>query len=270
MPKYKVRGIGKDSGRSRSRTYTAKDEASARAKAEADGTAIDQIEELPPDPPTERQIAYAKDLRIRIPPDATKAELSDLISCKIDEDTTASPQLMKIANEYEVETSRYTGEASVYGQIFSVLSESGREQELAAWFASNVLNDRLGSRSKTAIVSPNDPQLNSVAGKLVADDKVMKSIKRYSGCSLLWFGERTGTDGYTLQGGSNRTAAYKAAAALVDQEFGLKSAATSSPRKPHSPRYAPAENAGAENKGPSISIIAIIVIVVLVVLGILL
>jgi hypothetical protein len=266
MPKFNVQGTGKDSGRSRTRTYTAKDEIAAREMAEADGTAISEIEELPPEPPTDRQLAYAQDLGIKIPGDATKDELSDLISCKDDEDSKASPQLFAIANGYGVETTRYTGEGDVYTRIFSALSSPGREQELAAWFAFNVLKDRSSPRSAAVPDSPNEPQLNSVASKLVADPKVMQSIKRYSESGLLWFGERTDGDGYTRQGGSNRTAAYKAAAALIDTEFGLKtSTAATSKKTSRSP--APREVGATDKKsGPSIATIVIIAIIVCIAL----
>ncbi|MDZ7854093.1 MAG: hypothetical protein U5L98_16000 [Halomonas sp.] len=189
MPKYKIRGKGKDSGRSRTRTYKAKNEISARAKAEADDTTVDEVEKLPPAPPTEGQIAYAKGLGIKIPDGVTKDEISDLISCKVDEDSTASPQLIRLADDYSIETTRYTGERSLYDRIFSALSVAGREQELAAWFAFNVLKDRAGARC-TSIAFPDDARLSSVASNLVADTKAMQSIKRYSESTLLWFGEK--------------------------------------------------------------------------------
>ncbi|CAM3576527.1 hypothetical protein [Halomonas lysinitropha] len=263
MPKYQVRGTGKESGRSRTRTYTAKDEISARKMAETNGTAVDGIEELPPEPPTERQIAYAKDLGIRIPAEATKDELSDLLSCKVDEDSKASPKLLKLADEYGIETTQYSGEGAVYGRIFTALSAASREHELAAWFAFNVLQDRLGSQS-TVVASLNDPKINAVASKLVADTKAMKSIKRYSDSTLLWFGERTDRDGYTRQGGSKRTAAYKYAADLVDAEFGLKAPTQKSPREPSRSCNAPTPFTPARKSGISISQITIIVIVVII------
>lgn len=267
MPKFKVRGTGVDSGRSRTRTYTAKDEDEAREMAEADGTAVGGIEELPPEPPTDRQLAYAKNLGIKIPADATKDELSDLISCKVDEDSRASPQLLAIAADYGVETTHYTGQGAVYSRVFSALSSPGREHELAEWFAFNVLKDRSSSRSAALPDSPNESRLASVATKLIADPKVMQSIKRYSESGFLWFGEKTDSEGFVRQGGSNRTAAYKAAAALIDTEFGLKNPAAASSKSSTRPT-APGKVTPAEQKsGPSITTIVIIVIVVLIILG---
>lgn len=267
MPKFKVRGAGVDSGRSRTRTYTAKDEHEARAIAEADGTAITEIEELPPEPPTDRQIAYAKDLGIKIPTDVTKDELSDLISCKVDEDARASSQLLAMANDYGVETTSYTGEGAVYARVFAAFSSPGHEQELAQWFAFNVLRDRSPTRSAALADYPDDPRLVSVASKLVVDPKVMQSIKRYSESSLVWFGEKTDGEGYVRQGGSNRTAAYKAAAALIDAAFELKvpaGASSKSSSRPTAPRKV---SSAGQKSGPPIATIAIIVIVVLLILG---
>jgi hypothetical protein len=266
MPKFKVRGTGVDSGRSRARTYSAMDEREASKMAEADGTAITEAEELPPETPTDRQISYAKDLGIKIPADATKDELSDLISCKVDEDSMASSQLLAIANGYGVETTRYTGEGAVYARIFSVLSGSGREQELAQWFAFNVLKDRLRDKSAALPDSPNEPRLVSVASKLVADPKVMQSINRSSESRLLWFGERTDSEGYIRQCGSNRTSAYKAAAALIDAAFELKLPAATSSKSSSQPT-APRKVGSAEKKSaPSIATIAVIVIFVLIII----
>ena len=47
MPKFLVIGVGQGTRRKRQRTFEAKDEAHARALAEADGTIVDSAERLP-------------------------------------------------------------------------------------------------------------------------------------------------------------------------------------------------------------------------------
>jgi len=89
MPSYEIKGKGKDTGRKRKRIFTAPNEEEAKQLAEADGTLVEEIKEIPPDPPTERQLDYAKDLGISIPSNATKDDLSDLISLKVDRDKPA-------------------------------------------------------------------------------------------------------------------------------------------------------------------------------------
>ncbi|MDX1813546.1 MAG: hypothetical protein R3319_02040 [Candidatus Bathyarchaeia archaeon] len=265
MPQYKIKGHGKDSGRSRTRTYKAKDEASVRALAESDGTGIKSLEELPPELPTERQVAYAKDLGIKIPPEITKNELSDLISCKVEDDTPASKTLINIAKEYGIEATNYAGEASLYSQIFSNLSQPGHERDLVAWFAFNVLNDRAEARRTKPISSPTDPQLSSLAEDLAADTKVVQSIRRYSGESLRWFGERTLSDGFTHSGGSNRTAAFKAVvAAGINNAFESKLVSSTSKVKTSGRPHRRSKKTVKRNAQGSVAgLIAIFLIVVI-------
>ena len=67
MPGYEIKGKGKDTGRTRKRIFTAPNEEEARQLAEADGTLVEEIIGIPPYPPTERQLDYAKDLGISVP-----------------------------------------------------------------------------------------------------------------------------------------------------------------------------------------------------------
>ncbi len=50
MPRFEIKGKGRDSGRSRKRTYTADTASQARALAEADGTAVESVTRLPAGP----------------------------------------------------------------------------------------------------------------------------------------------------------------------------------------------------------------------------
>ena len=90
MPDFEIRGKGRDTGRKRKRVYSAPDEATAKRLAEDDGTLIEAIVEIPPEPATDRQLTYAKDLGISIPPDVSKADLSDLISLTVGNGSTIS------------------------------------------------------------------------------------------------------------------------------------------------------------------------------------
>lgn len=65
------------------------------------------------------------------------------------------------------------------------------------------------------ITSPHDPAIQAIASELAHDKSVVQSIRRYSGDSLVWFGRYTAPSGAILEGGSNRTAAYRTIAALV-------------------------------------------------------
>jgi hypothetical protein len=138
MPKYTVKGVGRDTGRRRRPVVEAKNEAHARELAEADGTLVESIERLPEEPATDAQLAYARDLGISFPDGATKHELSDLLSAHLEHDKPADSRHFGFAELYGVSYTQFTGKKSLYRRIFVTLSEPGREQDLAAWFAYRV------------------------------------------------------------------------------------------------------------------------------------
>lgn len=79
-------------------------------------------EHIPYDPnaPTERQLAYAKDLRIKIPKNATKNDVSCLISRATGEDSIESPSadLIALANGLGIDFSPYIGADGLFRTIY--------------------------------------------------------------------------------------------------------------------------------------------------------
>lgn len=218
MPKFLVIGVGQGTRRKRQRTFEAKDEAHARALAEADGTIVDSAERLPDDPPTEKQLAYAKDLGISVPPDATKDEVSDLLDVHLENDKPADARLLKFADRYDVRFTQYSGKKELHNRIHASLSAAGREQELTAWFVYRVYRELVQGRDQVSIDGPDHPVIQDVTAQLVQDDSVLKSIRRYRGSDLIWFGEWTAPNGGVHTGGSNKTIAYKRAAVLLREK----------------------------------------------------
>jgi len=217
MPRYEIKGRGKDAGRKRKRIYLALTEIEARQQAEEDGTQVEEIIELPPEPPTERQLDYAKGLSISIPPNATKNDLSDLISLKIDKDKPTTERHRAFAKVYGIETTDYIGKKSMFDHIQSALVLPGREEELLAWFTFRVYRDLINGIDKAQIDCPDNPIIKEIAEQLVNDEKIITSVRRYEGRELIWFGEQAAPDGYTHTGGSNRTTAYKHVSSLLKE-----------------------------------------------------
>lgn len=217
MPSYEIKGKGKDTGRKRKRIFTAPNEEEARQLAEADGTLVEEITEIPPDPPTERQLDYAKDLGISIPSNATKDDLSDLISLKVDRDKPATERHKKFARMYGLGFTDYIGKKALFSRIQAALVAPGREKELLSWFTFRVYRELAGGSDNAPISGPDDPIIEEIAEELVNDEKIIKSVRRYEGNDLIWFGEWTSPDGYVHTGGSNRTAAYKQISSLLKQ-----------------------------------------------------
>lgn len=79
MPACEIGDKGLETGRKRKCVFYAKNESEARFLTEEDGTSVEEIEELPPEPPRERQLEYDNDSGVIIPENASK---SDLISAK--------------------------------------------------------------------------------------------------------------------------------------------------------------------------------------------
>jgi len=130
MPSYEIKGKGKDAGRKRRRIYSATNETEARQLAEDDGTLVEAVTELPPEPPTERQLDYARDLGISIPANATKNDLSDLISLKVDRDKPATERHKQFGKLYGLEFTDYIGKKALFNRIQAALIVPGREKDL--------------------------------------------------------------------------------------------------------------------------------------------
>ncbi|BBO87021.1 hypothetical protein [Desulfosarcina ovata] len=217
MPRYEIQGKGKDTGRKRKRTYSAASESEARQLAEEDGTLIEEVTEIPPDPPTQRQIDYAKDLGISIPANATKDDVSDLISLKVDRDKPSTERHKKFARAYGIEFTDYIGKKALFNRIQAALVSPGREKKLLSWFTFRVYRELISGADNAPIDAPDDPIIEEIAEELVTDEKILKSVRRYEGSELIWFGEWTSPDGYVHTGGSNRTAAYKQVSSMLKE-----------------------------------------------------
>lgn len=249
MPKFEIRGKGKNSGRKRKRVYPAANEQEARLLAEDDGTEVEDVTELPADPATERQLAYASGLGISIPADATKADLSDLISIKTDRDKPATARHRKLADHYGVETTQYVGKKALFDRVQNILISPGRENDLLSWFVYRVYRELIHGADDAPIETPNDSLIQRIASGLAKDEKIVKSVRRYRGRELIWFGEWTSPDGRQYLGGSNRTAAYKAASSLLREQLNLSKAQPTPQRAVSSAPSKRSEARSAESRG---------------------
>ena len=193
-------------------------ESEVRQLAEKDGILVEEIIELPPEPATVRQLKYAKDLGISIPANATKGDLSDLISLKLEKDKPSTKRHREFARKYGIETTQYIGKKTLFDRIRAALIVPGRENELLSWFTYRVYRELANGADNAPIQGPNDPVIQEISERLSSDEKIIKSIRRYQGRNLIWFGEWTSPDGYVHTGGSNRTVAYKTVASLLTEK----------------------------------------------------
>lgn len=173
------------------------------------------VAEAVPEPPTDRQLAYARDLGISIPADVTKPELSDLIDERLQKDKPAALHFQAFAKRFGVVFSQYVGKKSLFDRLFAYLTKPGREEDMTAWFVFRVYRELVRGRTNAPIQGPDDLSIRDIAKLLVDDRSVVQSIRRYQGCDLVWFGEWTSPDGTVHYGASNQTIAYKRASSLL-------------------------------------------------------
>ena len=103
----------------------------------------------------------------------------------------------------------------------AALIASGREKELVAWFTYRIYRELVNGDDSAPIEGPDDPIVQDVVSQIRSDEAIVKSIRRYRGRDLIWFGEWTAPDGFVHIGGSNRTAAYKTVSSLLREKTGI-------------------------------------------------
>lgn len=126
---YKITGKDEKTGRKRSARIKARDEAIAVQCAAAKNVCAPYLVELlPNDPPTEAQLAYAKDLRAKIPNGACAHDVSAIISriCK-DDEAAVEDSLAECAVKYGLLLSQYTGTKMIL-ELVDYLSPQEQKQ----------------------------------------------------------------------------------------------------------------------------------------------
>lgn len=221
MPKYKISGKSRGSSRKRVITHQAINKISARVHAEGEGIDVTEIIQLPEEPPTERQIEYAVSLGINIPNGSTKSELSDLIRVATDKDKPSDARHINFAKIYGLYCTRYIGKKLLFDRIQEELIKPGNELNLISWFAFRVYRELVSGKINPELDDPRNAIFMSIAQELISDDKVIKSIKRYTGRDLIWFGEWTSPSGYLMSGGSIQTIAYKTVSKILRTKLSL-------------------------------------------------
>lgn len=225
-----------------------------------------------PEPPTERQLNYAKDLGINIPQDATKFQVSDMISARLNRDKSATcDRHRSFADLYGVQYTKYTGKRDLFERIYSALSRPDHEEELVSWFVFRVYRNLVKGAEDVSIASPNHAIISDIAKQLISNDSVMRSIQRYDGEELIWFGEWTAPDGTYHTGGSKRTVAYKKAASLLSDKLELESRSRTrnyaNRSQSTSDELSRSVNKGTTGRGGCLSVVIFVGVITIAVIG---
>lgn len=163
--------------------------------------------------PTEKQLAYARDLGIAIPDNVTRRELSDLISNALDLDEPADMALLERARTYDIMCTKFTGTRRIYSHIWHVLPPDIKL--LAPYFTYCLYLDLIPRGSKPVADGPEHPLITAIAEEAARDSALTESIDSYKGENIAFFGRRTNRNGEVQEGGSVNTKAYRVISELL-------------------------------------------------------
>ncbi len=217
LKNFKAKAIYQATKQVRTVTLTAKSEAEAVLQLKQSGYSepFEITEELP-EPATSAQIEYARALQIEIPSDPTKDDLSALISKKKDNDNEPNPGLVEFAIEKGLPFSKYIGKKALYNFVFHSLSKEDR----IAFFAFSVYRWLSEDRHGNLESHKHSDIFYDFAREQLNNDSFIKSLDKYAGADLRFFGTLRFADGVETQGGSTNTIAYKVCADFIHMRFG--------------------------------------------------
>ena len=177
-----------------------------------------EIKEIPFELPTERQLAYANGLGIKIPQDACIEDVSALLSRAEDSDSSPNEELIEYATNKELTFSKYIGKKALYNLVFYKLPELDK----IAFFCFSVYRYVSDDRHANLDTSPHRDAFYSFAQQYVGDKKFINSILKYEGKDLRYFGTMQITEDdrtFKVNGGSINTIAYKTVSNFLHEKF---------------------------------------------------
>lgn len=219
MDLFQVTGVYSETNRKRTREYHASNESTAKIKALSDGfTESILITKIDFPSPTLNQLETMRNHNQEIPMDACKHDISAIISCTIDNDSIPNPDLINYATSKDILFSNYIGKKALYNLIWNMLNDIDKIAFFLFCIYRYNSNEREGNLEK----SPHKATIYSMSNTLKEDPAFLKSMNKYTGDSLRFFGNLKITkNGYTetYAGGSTNTLAYNRAVELLHGAF---------------------------------------------------
>ncbi|PZR77897.1 MAG: hypothetical protein DI537_42685 [Stutzerimonas stutzeri] len=214
MARFEYRFVKASTGRTNKGSGTAYSQAELIADLGRKGIEPFDIVEVPLPPATEAQLDYMRDLEIPVVAGLDIREASDLITNKLEGLQPGSDADRRMAETFEIETTRFTSKDRIYGAIVRNLRARDDKSELARWYAYRVYRSNRERARGGLLTDPFDPRFEDVGKSLLSDSAALKSLTTAASSTLhdfRWFGKFNGREG-----DSTRTIAYKATdAALV-------------------------------------------------------
>ena len=148
--------------------------------------------------------------------DVCQYDASAILSRKYDNDSIPNPELLLYATECHLKSSYYIGKKALYDLIFSNLDLRDKIAFFVFCIYRYTTNDRQGNLNK----SPHRDLFYAFSDDNITNDAFIKSMNKYSGRELRFFGTLT-IDHVQTTGGSTRTIAYKTAIEFLRKHFTL-------------------------------------------------
>lgn len=217
LKRYTVIGINSSTGRRKTITVSAADDAGARNAAILRGLEPNSVDELPPFPPSEAQLQYAAKLGVIIPEGATIDDASAIISKAVDDDIAPSKDLVDFANHHGLKYSSYIGEQRLYDELFKDLGYIER----ISFFAFSVYRWLTGEKRNNLEIHPERQKFYDFAEQIKANQRIVDSILRYEGRLIRYFGRLIDVGENIHPGGSTNTIAYNETCDYLQSAFGI-------------------------------------------------
>lgn len=210
---YECKAVFGETHRTRTRQIEAFTESDARDKLKALGY-IDPIElkQIPFDPPTGAQIESCRNHGQPLPYKACKIDAAYIIDKQINRDSVPNPELVQYATDMRIPLSYYVGKRALYCYIFDALETRDKIAFFTFCIYRYLADDRCGNLNK----SFRKEYFYRFADRKIDDQRFVKSMNRYSGDELRYFGKHY-RDGREYSGGSTGTIAYKEAVAFLQE-----------------------------------------------------
>lgn len=173
-----------------------------------------EIERIPFPQATDAQIQALNNINYTL---ICKYDASALLSKKFDYDSTPNPDLLVYATEMKIKLSYYIGKNALYDLIFANLEP----RDKIAFFVFCVYRFTTDDRHGNLNTSRHKNLFYQFADEHISDDQFVKSVNRYNGHQLKFFGTLS-LKGTELTGGSTTTVAYKTTIKFLKNHFRLK------------------------------------------------
>jgi hypothetical protein len=216
--KYQVKALYIPTNRKRTETFIAKNEEElVELLKNSDFEDPFEIKEVFNEP-TDKQLEYAKSLKIKIPNHASLEDMSALISRAVEGDNSdPNPELIEYAVDKGFFFSKYVGKKALYNLLFYSLSLRDKIAFFCFSVYRHLSDDRAGNldnhQCKDLFYNFAESQINN--------DKFIKSLEKYTGEDIRFFGTLKFSDGGKATGGSMNTIAYRTCSEFLTEKMQL-------------------------------------------------